>query len=153
MTGIMMSHMSTAVQVGGPPDPDITASLTVAYNASYDSGSYGYLKPDPPFDAGFGTLASQTPNGIIGSITYSPTYERTSITFKTGTYTGIKGSLSVTTPWRINGQDGNYSVTIGGVTETMSQGAGGYMGLLIAGDPFNLQAQNGQTVAVEIALA
>ena len=140
---------------GGPAValPDITALLTVAYDASYDSGSYGYVRPEPPSQAGFGTIASQTPSGIIGSITYSPTYNNTTITFKTGTYTGGNGSLVVTTPWRINGQDGNYSVTIAGVTQTMSQGASGYIGLLIAGDPFNLQSQNGQTLAVAITLA
>ena len=138
---------------GFKPPPDISASITIAYDASYNSGSYGYLKPDPPFNAGFGTITLQTPSGIIDSIYYSPTYENTSITFKSGTYTGGKGSLVVTTPWRINGQDGNYSVTIGNVTQTMSQGVGGYIGLLIAGDPFNLQAQNGQILSVAINLA
>ena len=155
MTGIMMSHIATAVQASGisPSPADISASIDFAYDASYNSGSFGYVRPEPPGQAGFGTIASQTPVGIIGSITYSPTYASTTITFKTGTYTGGNGSLVVTTPWRINGQDGNYSVTIGSVTRTMSQGAGGYIGLAITGDLFNLQAQNGQTVAVEIALA
>lgn len=135
------------------PTPDITASIDFAYDASYNSGSFGYVRPEPPSQAGFGTIASQTPVGIIGSITYSPTYASTTITFKTGTYTGGNGTLVVTTPWRINGQDGNYSVTIADVTQTMSQGPGGYNGLLIAGDPFNLQSQFLiGNVAVEIDL-
>ena len=53
-----------------------------------------------------------------------------------------------------NGQDGNYSVTIADETHTMSQGPSGYIGLLIAGDPFHLQSQFLLgNVAVEIRLA
>ena len=156
MTGIMMSHIATAVQASGisPSPADISASIDFAYDASYNSGSFGYVRPNPPGQSGFGTIASQSPSGIIDSITYSPTYEDTAITFKSGTYTGGNGSLVVTTPWRINGQDGNYSVTIADETHTMSQGPSGYIGLLIAGDPFHLQSQFLiGNVAVEIRLA
>jgi hypothetical protein len=149
-TGITIG---SGITIAPEASPDITASITIAYDVSYNSGSYGYVRPNPPGQSGFGTIASQSPSGIIDSIYYSPTYDRTTVTFKLGTYTGGNGTLVVTTPWRINGQDGNYSVTIGGVTETMSQGPSGYIGLAITGDPFNLQAQNGTTVVVEISLA
>lgn len=150
-TGITIGSGITIAPEAAPPD--ITASIDFAYDDSYNSGSFGYVRPEPPSQAGFGTIASQTPVGIIDTITYSPTYASTTITFKTGTYTGGNGTLVVTTPWRINGQDGNYSVTIAAVTQTMSQGPDGYIGLLIAGDPFNLQSQFLiGNVAVEIDL-
>ena len=135
-----------------PVLPDISGSLTVAYSGSYNSGAYGYLRPDLPFDPGFGALASENPSGIIKFILYQPAYDETIIFFRSGTYSGGNGSLVVGPPYRINSID-SHTVTIGGVTATVVKDIpSGGMYAVVSGDPFSLQAQNGQTLALEITV-
>ena len=130
--------------------PDITASLTIGNGFS---DLYGYAPGVPQmFIAGHGSL-TQNPAGIINAINYSPTNVETVITFVTGTYTGANGGLVVSNGETINSIT-TYTVKIGSITQTMSATVAADNRVIIYGsDPFNLVAQNGQTVAVEITLA
>ena len=146
----MMSHMATAIQASGPLDPDITASMTIA---SGQGGSlYGYAPGLPQmFIPSHGSL-TQTPAGLINSINYLPDYSETVITFVTGTYTGANGELVVSNGETINSST-TYTVKIGSITQTMSATPESDNRVIIYGaDPFNLVAQNGQTVVVEITV-
>ena len=152
MAGIMMTHMAATAQAGAvsePQAPDITGSLTVGNGFS---NLYGYSPGVPQmFIAGHGSL-TQNPASIILGINYNPTYEETVIVFVAGTYTGANGELVVSNGETINGMT-TYTVKIGSITQTMSATPEADTRVIIYGaDPFNLQAQNGQIVAVEITV-
>lgn len=134
---------------GPAAGPDITGSMTIGNGFS---NLYGYSPGVPQmFIAGHGSL-TQNPVGIISGINYSPTNVETVITFVTGTYTGANGELVVSNGETINGMT-TYTVKIGSITQTMSATPGADNRVIIYGaDPFNLVAQNGQTVAVEITV-
>jgi hypothetical protein len=138
------------VPEAGGGTPDITGSLTIG-NGFGDL--YGYAPGVPQqFIPGHGSL-TQNPAGIINAINYSPTNVETVIVFVTGTYTGANGELVVSNGETINGIT-TFTVKIGAVTQTMSATPEADNRVIIYGsDPFNLVAQNGQTVAVEITLA
>ena len=149
----MMTHMAVTAQAGAvsePQVPDITGSLTVGNGFS---NLYGYSPGVPQmFIPGHGSL-TQNPVGIISGINYNPTYEETVIVFVAGTYTGANGELVVTDGETINGTT-TFTVKIGSITQTMSATPEVDTRVIIYGaDPFNLVAQNGETVTVEITLA
>ena len=152
MAGIMMTHMAATAQAGAvsePQAPDITGSLTVGNNGG---SMYGYSPGAPQqFIPPHGSL-TQDPSGIIRAINYLPDYQETVINLTNGTYTGANGTLEVTEGKLINGSS-NLSVKIGEVTQTFTPDGPGIARTLVLGnDPFNLVAQNGQTVAIEITV-
>lgn len=132
----------------GPPD--ITASVTIAQGQGGLLYGYGPGLPQM-FIPSWGSL-TQNPAGIIFAINYNLTYEETVITFVPGTYTGANGELVVSNGETINGIT-TYTVKIGEVTQTMSGTPEPDNRVIVYGaDPFNLVAQEGQTLAVEITL-
>jgi hypothetical protein len=130
--------------------PDITASMEIGNGFS---NLYGYAPGVPQqFIPGHGSL-TQSPAGIIFAINYNPNDEETVITFVAGTYTGANGQLVVSDGETINSIT-DYIVKIGSITQPMSATPAADNRVIIYGaDPFNLVAQNGQTVAIEITLA
>lgn len=137
----------TVSEESGPPD--ITASMTIG---NYFGSLYGYSPGlAQQFIPPWGSL-TQNPAGIIFAINYNTTYEETVITFVPGTYTGANSELVVSDGETINSST-TYTVKIGEVTQTMSATPESDNRVIIYGaDPFNLVAQDGQTVAVEITL-
>ena len=130
---------------GGATTPDITGSLTIG------SGAIGYgFAPGVPmmFIPATGSLTS-TPSSIIDTMAYNTNNSETEVKFKTGTFTGANGSLTVTDAATINSKT-TYSVKIGSVTQTLTSSGSNWIS--IAGDPFNLQSQSGSTVSFEITL-
>ena len=132
---------------GGGGTPDITGTLTIGYNVMT---GYGY---DPGFPMMFiPAIGSRTsnPSAIIKGMIYNNTNADTEISFIVGTYTGANGSLVVSDSAHINGAT-SYTVKIGSVTQTLTSSGSNW--IAVAGDPFNLASQNGQTDALEITLA
>ena len=145
MTGILMSHIATAVQAGTGPTGDITGTITVG-NTVELGGRYG---AQPTF--AFGGYGSTTtiPASIISSFFYSQADDVTVLLFNGGTY----GSIVV------DGLDGfivgvnSLSVYVGGATQTLVLGGAEAGTYSIAGDPFGFATKNGQTVTIGITLA
>jgi len=146
VTALMASYGGAAGPAAGP---DITGSMTIGNGFG---GLYGYSPGAPQqFISPWGSL-TQDPSGIIFSINYSPTYEETVMGFVIGTYTGANGELVVSDRETINSIT-TFTVKIGAVTQTMSATPEEDTRVIIYGaDPFNLVAQDGQTVAVEITV-
>lgn len=143
--GITIGGGVSVVEEVAVATPDITGTLTIGSGGA----GYGY-DPGVPFQyiPGFGSRTSN-PSGIIRSFLYNTNNLATQIMFQAGTYTGANGSLNVTDTKTINGAS-SYLVKIGSITQTLTAGASVFVE--IAGDPFNIQAQNGSTVSFEITL-
>jgi hypothetical protein len=127
-----------------PPPGDITGTITVG-NTVELGGRYGYQQV-----FAFGPYGSATtiPASILGQFYYRANNDTTNMLFNGGTY----GSIVV------DGLDGfivgvnSLSVYVGGATETLVLGgavAGTYS---IAGDPFGLVTNDGQTLSLSMTL-
>lgn len=128
-TQTLVDDLSTA------PTGEITGTMTIGT----DSGSYGAGQWS-------GTPAGsldETPAGSLAFITGNSTM--TTIMFGNGTF----GDLTISNG-TINGHT-TVIVNVGGVTRTFTKDVMGQY--TASGDVFNLQAQNGQTVAFGITLA
>jgi hypothetical protein len=115
-----------------------SGDLTVGYN---NMDRYGYT-------IGMYGTSTITPVSMVDALYYYTMVNDTLIQFVSGTYGSIV--ISNSNPPTIDGET-SVTVTIDGVTQTSTLQPGGPGPvLLIDGDPFSLQSNNGQTLAVSM---
>ena len=123
-----------------PPSGDITGTITVGFNSDFGP-RYGY-------STGFLTYGSSTadPAAIPFFFTDVSTYTRVQFngttigTTPTDSMTGLASGVT------------SLSVTVDGITQTLTTGGPSAGGYSIAGDPFGFASKNGQTLSLAIDL-
>ena len=131
-----------AVNMVAAPAPaaDVSGTITVGFNDMFGD-RYGYQSG---FPGPYGSV-SVVPDAIA---TLYNTTTFTAVTFN-GTTIGITPTDSMT---GLASGITSLSVTVDGITQTISTGGPSPGGYSVAGDPFSLATKNGQTLSLAIDL-
>lgn len=140
--GITIGGGVSVVEEAAPPPPsgDVTGTITVGLNSTFGN-RYGYQSGFP---------------GPYGSVSVSP--NAISMLYNTSSFTALwfnGTSIGAITTDSMNGLASgvtSISVTVDGVTQTLSSSGPSAGGYSVAGDPLSLATKNGQTLSLAITL-
>ena len=126
---------------GGGPTGDVTGTITVGTNAEFGT-RYGYSSSFLIYGS-----ISATPAAIPLFFTDVSTYTRVQFNGTTIGTTPTDSMMGTATGVT------SLSVTVDGITRTLTTGGPSAGGYSIAGDPFGFATKNGQTLSFSITLA